>query len=168
MNQRGFTLVELTIALALLVVLAVLLTLTVQGFTRSASVDDTIGQMLAIRDAVHRLGVDCGGLPVWTHVTGDPGLAERPAWATTCWRGPYLSSWPTTTPLGGSYQYEAAANAAASVVVHSLPLSHAQSLAQEISRMPGGRAVGYGGASRGWLVQIVIGRQGQVRPGEGS
>ena len=104
-GERGFTLVETA---GLLVVVAILASMMYTGYRHyviRARAAATVQLLTLIQIAMIRFEADCGGLPRWDGSIGDPGLCYAPADVRDRWGGPYLNSWPQTTPLGGTVVY---------------------------------------------------------------
>jgi hypothetical protein len=159
-DARGVMLVELLVVVALIGMLAVLVYLNFGMLVSRTRAHAAAANLLLIRDGMLRLGVDCGGLPVWAPGGGDPGLVTRPSWAPTCWRGPYLNLWPSTP---GTYEFDGPGGTTEAVVrVHSIPSEAIQPVAVQIVGIFGAGAVLRYGAGTGWSAEIPVSREYQA------
>ena len=153
----GFTLVEVLIVVALLGVLASSAFLVAQGLIQRGKAGATATQLAFMRTGLLNLATDCEGLPVSAKGKGDPGLAYSPK-GSTCWRGPYLARWPTSTPFGSgtTFQYQGKVGTMASLSAQSLTASDAQALASQVAPMFGGQA-SLGSSKKVWSVSVNVG-----------
>jgi general secretion pathway protein G len=170
-DARGFSMLEL---LSVLVIVGVLTAHLVAGYRSAilrAKATATVQELTTIRIGLLLFEADCGGLPSWTQPGGDPGLCYAPTYAVGRWHGPYLRSWPATTPLGGRVVYMG--QGGTSDV--EPPLLRVDGLSAEKARLLGGMAAnafgpagraGRGGTSfdRGSVTSIV-GTPGNVAGG---
>jgi general secretion pathway protein G len=107
-RQRGWTLTELAATLAVLGILGALGYAEYGRYVMRAKAIATVEQLTVVRIAMIRFEGDCGMRPMPSADGGDPGLSHAPAVPVAGWEGPYLDSWPGTTPLGGHVLYMAA------------------------------------------------------------
>jgi hypothetical protein len=126
---------------ALIGILATLGLLTAQSLIQRARAGAAATQMAFIRTGLLNLATNCEGLPVAAKAGGDPGLVSRPK-GSTCWFGPYLVRWPTTTPFGKgtSFQYQATKGAMAVLTARGLNASDAKALGAAVAPAFGGQA----------------------------
>ena len=152
----GFTLIEMLMVLGLVGTLATLGLLVAQGLIQRAKANATATQMAFIRTGLLNYATNCEGLPVSTKA-GDPGLVTKPT-GSTCWNGPYLVRWPTTTPFGKgtTFQYQGTKGSMATLRAQSLTASDAQSLGAEVAPMFGGKATLTKSKSV-WTVTVNVG-----------
>lgn len=160
-GDDGVTMVELLIVVAMVAVLASLVVLNVSTITSRARGQAAAANLSLVRDGMLRVGVDCAGLPVWRAAAGDPGLTVRPSsWGTTCWRGPYLTHWPSAP---GSYEFDAPGGTAVAVVrVHSVPTDSFEVLAAQIVSVFGPSATLRYDSATGWSAEIPVSGEYQV------
>jgi prepilin-type N-terminal cleavage/methylation domain-containing protein len=160
-GEHGMTIVELLIVVAMVGVLASLVSLNVNTITSRARGQAAAANLRLVRDGLLRVGVDCGGLPVWSAAAGDPGLTVRPSsWGATCWRGPYLNNWPSAP---GSYEFDAPGGTTVAVVrVHSVPTDSFQAVAAQIVGVFGPSATIRFASATGWSAEIPVSGEYQV------
>ena len=109
MRNKGFTLIELMVVVAVIGVLAALLVPQVSKLVDKARVAKTASELISIRNAMDMYLADVGSYPPAVQDFGRPwgadvGLVERGAVVSThlsAWNGPYLKDWPTKTAWGG-------------------------------------------------------------------
>jgi general secretion pathway protein G len=85
--EAGFTLLELLVALAILVLLAAIVGPQVAGYLSRARTDTARVQIAAIASALELYALDNGGYPA--PQSGLVSLVQAPQ-GSTRWRGPYL------------------------------------------------------------------------------
>ena len=102
-SQRGLTLFELLVVLAILALLATLVAPRVIGYLGRAKSDVALGQMANIVSALELYALDAGQYP--TPEEGLIALVEAPEGVAT-WLGPYLrETQGLTDPWGRDYLY---------------------------------------------------------------
>ena len=155
-RSPGYTLIELMMVVSLIGILSTLGFLTAQGLVQRAKANATATQMAFMRTGLLNYATNCEGLPVSTK-SGDPGLVTRPK-GSTCWNGPYLVRWPTTTPFGKgtSFQYQGTKGAMATLRAQSLTAGDAKSVGAEVAPMFGGKATLTKSKSV-WTVTVNVG-----------
>ena len=169
-RAAGFTLVELGVVLLLVAILTSLGALNLTWALERARVSSAVADLGALRGALLRLATDCEGLPTWSS-TKDPGLGTKPSWAATCWKGPYLRTWPATTPLGGTFRYSGPTKtgkkpANATLSAEGLTTASAQQLAAAIAANFGTSALGkltYTSKKKTWSVELILGDRQAIR-----
>jgi prepilin-type N-terminal cleavage/methylation domain-containing protein len=156
-DSSGFTLIELAIVAALIGILATLGLLTAQNLIQRARASATAAQMAFIRTGVLNLATNCEGLPLTGKRSGDPGLVSRPK-GSTCWFGPYLARWPTTTPFGKgtSFQYKGKKGTMAVLKAVSLSASDAKAAGAAVAPAFGGQAK-LTKSKKVWTVTVDVG-----------
>jgi prepilin-type N-terminal cleavage/methylation domain-containing protein len=156
-GSAGFTLVELAVVAGLIGILATLGLLTAQGLIQRARASATATQMAFIRTGLLNLATNCEGLPLTGKASGDPGLVSRPK-GSTCWFGPYLARWPTTTPFGKgtSFQYQGTKGTMAVLRAVSLNASDAKAVGAAVAPVFGGQAKLTSSKSV-WTVTVNVG-----------
>ena len=109
MRNRGFTLIELMVVVAVISLLAVTLVPQVSKMVERARVSRTVAELTVIGNATNIYLADVGSypptIPDWGRPWGaDVGLVDRgsviPAHLAQ-WNGPYLKDWPQRTAWGG-------------------------------------------------------------------
>lgn len=100
-RQGGFTLVELMVVVAIIGLLAAVVTVNVMGQSHQARVERVRADMRAISDACDLFKIDVGMYPqqkedLWQR----PGNARK-------WNGPYLKEYPPKDPWGNDYEINA-------------------------------------------------------------
>jgi prepilin-type N-terminal cleavage/methylation domain-containing protein len=160
-DERGVTLAEVAIVLALVGLLATLVSLNVATLTTRARAHAAAANLRLIRDGMLRVAVDCGGVPVWSAAGGDPGLTAQPSgWGAQCWRGPYLNHWPGGP---GAYEFEAPGGTTAAVVrVHSVPGDAFPAVAAQIVAIFGPSATLRFASSTGWAAEVPVSGEYQI------
>lgn len=106
--RSGFTLVELVIVVTIIIALAGIVTPRLTSVSEKAKFARAASEMRGIKTALDMLYADIGFYPDDVG-EGDPGLSDPtavPADRLDDWRGPYLDTWPTENPWGGTYEYE--------------------------------------------------------------
>jgi general secretion pathway protein G len=154
-HSAGFTLVELMVVVALIGILATLGLLTTQRLIQRAKAGATTTQMAFIRTGLLNFATNCEGLPLSARGGGDPGLAYRPA-GSTCWNGPYIVRWPTTTSFGQTttFQYVGARGSMAVLRARALSNDDARALAAQAAQVFGQAQLGGSGNARTVTVNI--------------
>lgn len=100
-RRRGFTLVELMVVVAIIGLLAAVVTVNVMGQGHTARVERVRADMKAIGDACDLFKIACG-----TYPQNLQELWERPSSnAARKWAGPYLKEYPPLDPWGNEYVY---------------------------------------------------------------
>jgi len=128
-SKIGFTLIELIVVIAIIGVLAAIITPNAFKAIEKAKIAKLAGDMNALRSATLAYYADIGFFPADVCPDDDPGYTKRDAfnvrtggapgcfnttqlpanWATILaaqWNGPYLDKWPLLNPWAGSYDYE--------------------------------------------------------------
>jgi general secretion pathway protein G len=104
-RRRGFTLMEILLVLAILVVLGSLVTFGYVTIQRNAMMDSAKTQIRMFEQAVDMYRLDVGKYP-----SGDQGLQalrlQPPDAPVNKWRGPYIQVEIPTDPWGNAYQYQ--------------------------------------------------------------
>jgi len=104
-RRRGFTLMEILLVLAILVVLGSLVTFGYVTIQRNAMMDSAKTQIRMFEQAVDMYRLDVGKYP-----SGDQGLQalrlQPPDAPANKWRGPYIQVEIPADPWGNPYQYQ--------------------------------------------------------------
>jgi general secretion pathway protein G len=104
-RRRGFTLMEILLVLAILVVLGSLVTFGYVTIQRNAMMDSAKTQIRMFEQAVNMYRLDVGKYP-----SGDQGLQalrlQPPDAPVNKWRGPYIQVEIPPDPWGNPYQYQ--------------------------------------------------------------
>jgi hypothetical protein len=131
----------MAIGLTLIGVLTVLAILATQKLIQRTRASATATQLMFIRTGLLNLAANCEALPLTAKSGGDPGLTYQPTGAT-CWNGPYLDRWPTTTSFGRgtAFQYRGEAGTTALLSADALTTSDARALATEVAPIFAGQA----------------------------
>lgn len=98
-RRRGFTLVELMVVVAIIGLLAAVVTVNVMGQGHTARVERCRADMRSIGNALDLYKIDVGVYPQQLNA-----LWERPAQARK-WSGPYLKEYPPKDPWQNDYIY---------------------------------------------------------------
>ncbi len=118
LRKRAFTLIELMVVIAIIGVLAALLTPQVSNMINNSRIAQAAADFRAIESAGNRMFMDLGVYPqegAWC-VGGSGGgsagdgaaftrRAAVPAQYQDLWNGPYLKTWPKQHPFGGCVTY---------------------------------------------------------------
>jgi general secretion pathway protein G len=104
-RRAGFTLMEILLVLAILVVLGSLVTFGYVTIQRNAMMDSAKTQIRMFEQAVDMYRLDVGKYP-----SGDQGLQalrlQPPDAPANKWRGPYIQVEIPADPWGNPYQYQ--------------------------------------------------------------
>jgi general secretion pathway protein G len=104
--RRGFTLVEMLIVLAILVLLVSMVVPRVLTARKKGDVDAAKAQIGLLKGCLEHYYLDCKKYP--TTEQGLAALLSKPAdlSESTSWNGPYVSGEIPKDPWGNEYQYE--------------------------------------------------------------
>lgn len=97
-SRRNFTLVELMVVIAIIGLLATVVTVSVIGKMEEANVGKVRADMKAIKDAMKLFKINMG---YWPQTMND--MFTAPANAGRRWKGPYLEERPMD-PWGAEYR----------------------------------------------------------------
>ena len=105
-QQRGFTLMEVLLVMAILVMLGALVATNFMGIFAKSKIDAASAQMLLFKTPLDTYQLHIGYYPA-TEV-GLQGLRQPPSDSIgqQKWSGPYLKSDIPVDPWNGAYQYE--------------------------------------------------------------
>ena len=105
-RHRGFTLMEVLLVLAILVILGSFVTVGYIRLQKNANIDAAKSQITMLEDAVQHYSLAVGTVP--TTQQGLEALRAAPADLKNPakWSGPYLEKELPLDPWGGQYQYE--------------------------------------------------------------
>jgi len=105
-RRRGFTLMEVLLVLAILVVLGSMVTVGYMQIQKNANKNAAAGQIGMLEGAVNFYALDIGTCP--TTQQGLLALREAPSDLKNVakWAGPYLAKELPIDPWGQPYQYE--------------------------------------------------------------
>jgi general secretion pathway protein G len=101
-NRRGFTLVELMVVVAIIGLLATVVTVSVISQKEGADRVRVQADMKVIGDALDLFKLNLGYYP-----NSLEELNTRPSRNGNKWRGPYLKEFPPRDPWGNVYEYTA-------------------------------------------------------------
>lgn len=105
-RRRGFTLMEVLLVLAILVVLGSMVTVGYLKIQQGANRDAAKAQISILEDAVELYALNVGTYPNASQglnaLVAQPGDLKNPA----KWAGPYIKGDLPRDPWGGDYQYE--------------------------------------------------------------
>ncbi len=99
-RQAGFTLVELMVVVAIIGLLATVVTVSVISQKEGADRTRVGADMRSISDALDLFKLNMGYYP-----NALEELNTRPSRNGSKWRGPYITEWPPTDPWGSPYEY---------------------------------------------------------------
>lgn len=99
--RRGFTLVELMVVIAIIGLLAAVVTVNVIGQMGEARRTKVQADMESIQKAIKLFQVNMGYYPRQLQ-----DLWQAPSNAGNRWKGPYLEEFPPKDPWGAEYQFE--------------------------------------------------------------
>lgn len=110
-RRQGFTLVEVLVVMAILVLLAGLVAPKVLGSKKKADINATKTQIGAIKGALERYALDMNEFPTTEQgldaLVKKPDSSEKEDTSGGKWDGPYLTTEDVPPdPWGNSYQYE--------------------------------------------------------------
>ena len=97
MKKKGFTLVELLIVIAVIAILATIVTPTAFKALDKSKVSTVEADYKAIKTATLNFHADTGKWP-----TDSLDFTTKPS-GVSGWNGPYIDHWPSQTPWGGTY-----------------------------------------------------------------
>jgi general secretion pathway protein G len=104
-RRGGFTLMEILLVLAILVVLGSLVTVGYVTIQKNANIDSAKTQIRMFEEAIGLYRLDVGKYP-----SGDQGLQalrlQPPDAPVDKWRGPYMTTEIPMDPWGNPYQYQ--------------------------------------------------------------
>lgn len=105
-SRRGFTLMEVLLVMAILVILGSLVTVSFVRIQRNANIDGAKNQIKLFTDAVQIYQLNVGTAPTTQQgleaLRNAPGDLKNPA----KWAGPYLKQEIPMDPWGNPYSYE--------------------------------------------------------------
>lgn len=105
-RRHGFTLIEVLLVLAILVVLGAIVGVNVMNAQRRAQADTAKAQISSLEGLMQQFALDVGGYPTTDQglaaLSQAPGDLRNPA----KWRGPYSDKEIPDDPWGNPYQYE--------------------------------------------------------------
>ncbi|AXK61781.1 type II secretion system major pseudopilin GspG [Burkholderia sp. IDO3] len=101
-TARGFTLLELLVALLIIALLASYVGPKVLSYSDRAKVQAAQAQMKSLGDALVKYRLDTGSYPAADQ--GLEALVKQPS-GTPMWHGPYLAKDVPNDPWGRPYQY---------------------------------------------------------------
>ena len=105
-RRRGFTLLEVMLVLAILVIIGSIAAVAVVHMQRNAQIDATKAQVRAFKTPLLHYRMDIGDFP--SNSDGLQALRTLPSGlpSPSKWRGPYLDTEVPPDPWGNSYHYE--------------------------------------------------------------
>jgi general secretion pathway protein G len=105
-NRRGFTLMEVLLVLAILVILGSLVGVGIMRMQKNAYINTARSQVSMLEDVVNAYSIDIGSAPTTQQglnaLVSAPSDLKNPA----KWQGPYLEKQLAPDPWGNEYQYE--------------------------------------------------------------
>jgi general secretion pathway protein G len=104
--RRGFTLVEMLVVLAILVLLVSMVVPRILGSQKKANINAAKTQIGMLKASLERYVIDCKKYP--TTEQGLAALVQKPADLSekSAWDGPYVNGEIPKDPWGNEYQYE--------------------------------------------------------------
>jgi general secretion pathway protein G len=110
-RRRGFTLVEVLVVMAILVLLAGLVAPRILGSKKKADISATQTQIGAFKGALERYALDMNDFPTTEQglaaLAQEPDAAQEGESGTGKWDGPYLTGEDVPAdPWGNAFQYE--------------------------------------------------------------
>jgi general secretion pathway protein G len=105
--RRGFTLMEVLLVLAILVVLGSMVTVGYLQLQKNANKDAARSQISMLEDAVQLYALQVGSCPSTQNGLEALRVAPSDLRNPAKWAGPYLTSALPNDPWGQPYQYEA-------------------------------------------------------------
>ena len=105
-SRRGFTLMEVLLVLAILVILGSLVGVSIMRMQKNANINAARSQVSFLEGVVKAYSIDIGTCP--TTQQGLQALAAAPSDLKNPakWQGPYLDKQIPADPWGNDYQYE--------------------------------------------------------------
>ena len=105
-TRRGFTLMEVLLVLAILVILGSLVGVSIMRMQQNANVNTARSQISMLEDVINAYAIDVGTCPTTQQglqaLVAAPSDLKNPA----KWQGPYLEKQLGQDPWGNEYQYE--------------------------------------------------------------
>lgn len=139
-RRRGFTLMEVLLVMAILIILASLVTVGYQTIRRNAQSDGARAQIKQLEEACNLYLGDVGQLP-----TSLQDLRQPPQGVgSEKWRGPYLNTDVPKDPWSNNYVLEQTTDAYNNpqVFIYSMGPDLQQGTADDITNMPQGTTGG--------------------------
>lgn len=105
-NRRGFTLMEVLLVLAILVILGSLVGVGIMRMQKNSSINAARAQVGMLESVVKTYAIDIGTCP--TTQQGLAALSQQPTDLKNPakWQGPYIDKAIPQDPWGNDYQYE--------------------------------------------------------------
>lgn len=105
-RRRGFTLMEVLLVLAILVILGSFVTVGYIRLQKNANIDAAKSQITMLEDAVQHYSLAVGSVPSTQQGLEALRVAPADLKNQAKWSGPYLEKELPNDPWGGQYQYE--------------------------------------------------------------
>ncbi len=105
-RRRGFTLMEVLLVLAILVILGSFVTVGYVQLQKKANIDAAKGQISMLEDAVQFYALAVGTAPTTTQGLEALRVAPSDLKNPRKWAGPYVKEQLPLDPWGAPYQYE--------------------------------------------------------------